>query len=282
MHAGGSLVRDLDWPLNRPFTRTRYDLGNEQRIVLALSVRCDSRLGALSHSAVDIERRRIRVRAGGALRCSCGPSAWIPAREVRCVHVSSTKRLHRFLREAVDVAAGDSAAALLRKGWDEGMTRLHLRHCTRVGHFARVYGRPRISNKGVLTIGDHVSMLSTVVPCELLVFEGASLEIGAHSFINYGTSIAATGSVRIGRHCLLGMYSIIFDNDFHQVDHRRTRPEPSPVVLEDNVWLGHRTLVLPGVTIGHDSVVGAGSIVVKDIPPRSIAVGNPARVIRSF
>jgi maltose O-acetyltransferase len=179
-------------------------------------------------------------------------------------------------------AAGDSAATLLRKGWDEAMSRLYLRQCTHVGRFARVHGRPRISNKGVLTLGDHVSVLSTVVPCELLVFEGASLEIGAHSFINYGTSIAATGSVRIGRHCLLGMYSIIFDNDFHQVDHRLQRPEPCPVVLEDNVWLGHRTLVLPGVTIGHDSVVGAGSVVVKDIPPRSIAVGNPARVVRSF
>ncbi len=162
------------------------------------------------------------------------------------------------------------------------MTRLHLRHCTHVGRFARVYGRPRVSNQGVLTIGDHVTILSKVVPCELLVFEGARLEIGAHTFINYGTSIAATGSVRIGRDCLLGMYSIIFDNNFHELKNRLNRPEPQAVVLEDNVWLGHRTLVLPGVTIGRDSVIGAGSVVVKDIPPHSIAVGNPARVVRSL
>lgn len=198
------------------------------------------------------------------------------------MHLSSLERVQRSFCETLKAASGDPPSTLLRKGWDEGMTRLHLRHCTHVGRFARVHGRPRISNRGILRIGDYVSILSTVVPCELLVFDGASLEIGSHSFINYGTSIAATGSVRIGRHCLLGMYSIIFDNDFHQVDQRLKRPEPNPVVLEDNVWLGHRTLIMPGVTIGHDSVVGAGSIVVKDIPPRSIAVGNPARVVRTF
>jgi maltose O-acetyltransferase len=108
------------------------------------------------------------------------------------------------------------------------------------------------------------------------------LDIGAFSVVNYGTSIAATGSIHIGRHCLLGMYTIIFDNDFHQLEQRHTRPEPRPVVLEDNVWLGHRTMILPGVTIGRDAVIGAGSVVTQSIPPRSIAMGNPARVVRSF
>jgi maltose O-acetyltransferase len=52
--------------------------------------------------------------------------------------------------------------------------------------------------------------------------------------------------------------------------------------MEDNVWLGNRVIVLPGVTIGHDAVVGAGAVVVKDIPPRSVAIGNPARVVKTF
>ncbi|GMA34499.1 hypothetical protein GCM10025876_07030 [Demequina litorisediminis] len=53
-----------------------------------------------------------------------------------------------------------------------------------------------------------------------------------------------------------------------------------PIVIEDNVWLGGGVIVCPGVTIGKDSVVGAGSVVTKDIPPGVVAVGNPARVIR--
>jgi maltose O-acetyltransferase len=53
-------------------------------------------------------------------------------------------------------------------------------------------------------------------------------------------------------------------------------------VLQDNVWLGNRVIVLPGVTIGHDAVVGAGAVVSRDIPPRSVAVGVPAQVIKTF
>jgi acetyltransferase-like isoleucine patch superfamily enzyme len=52
------------------------------------------------------------------------------------------------------------------------------------------------------------------------------------------------------------------------------------VVIEDDVWLGYNVIVLPGVTIGKGSVIGAGSVVSKDIPPYSIAIGNPARVIK--
>jgi maltose O-acetyltransferase len=52
------------------------------------------------------------------------------------------------------------------------------------------------------------------------------------------------------------------------------------LTIEDNVWLGGGVIVLPGVTIGHDTVVGAGAVVTKDLPPRVVAVGNPARVLR--
>ena len=185
-------------------------------------------------------------------------------------------------RELAHAAAGDSPADLGRKAWSMGLGRLYLRRCSSVGRFTSVHGRPRVVNDGVLTIGRRVVIWSTVVPSELLVFPGGRLEIGDDTFMNYGTSIAATGSVRIGERCLLGMYTIILDNDFHELDARTRRPAPRPVVLEDNVWLGHRVLVLPGVTIGRDAVVGAGSVVTADIPPRSMALGNPARVVRTF
>ena len=188
----------------------------------------------------------------------------------------------RLARELARAAAGDSPVELVRKAWSVALGRLYLRRCTSVGRFTSVHGRPRVVNEGALTIGERVVIWSTVVPSELLVFPGGVLSIGDDTFVNYGTSIAATGSVRIGRGCLLGMYTIILDNDFHTLEERTRRPVPCPVVLEDNVWLGHRVLVLPGVTIGHDAVVGAGSVVTADIPPRSLAVGNPARVVRTF
>ena len=57
--------------------------------------------------------------------------------------------------------------------------------------------------------------------------------------------------------------------------------EAIPVVIEDDVWVGARVIVLPGIRIGKGSVIGAGAIVTKDVPPFSICVGNPARIIRS-
>lgn len=188
-------------------------------------------------------------------------------------------RFMKCLRTTAAVARHDD---LLRKAIIIGQTRWYLREATRVGAFTRIHGKPSVSNRGRLVIGEHVTVLSRVVPVELLVFDNASLEIGDGTFINYGSSISATGSVSVGRNCLLGMYTIILDNDFHGVTDRLARPAPRPVVLQDNVWLGHRTLVLPGVTVGRDSIVGSGSVVTRDIPSRSVAVGNPARVIRTL
>jgi galactoside O-acetyltransferase len=57
-------------------------------------------------------------------------------------------------------------------------------------------------------------------------------------------------------------------------------PPSDPVVIEDNVWIGSKVVILPGVRIGSRAVIGAGSVVTKDIPPRCVAAGNPARVLR--
>ena len=78
-------------------------------------------------------------------------------------------------------------------------------------------------------------------------------------------------------------YCMIIDSDFHDIDpeHRLERPRPRSITIGDNVWLGARVIVLPGVSIGENSVVGVGSVVTRDIPPGSLAVGVPARVVRS-
>jgi acetyltransferase-like isoleucine patch superfamily enzyme len=104
------------------------------------------------------------------------------------------------------------------------------------------------------------------------------LEIGEATSINYGTSIAAPESVRIGPRCNIGTYVIIMESDFHRLEpeRRNEHPESRPIVLEGNVWLGARVIVLGGVTIGAVSVVVAGLVVTHDIPPRSVAVGMTA------
>jgi acetyltransferase-like isoleucine patch superfamily enzyme len=59
-------------------------------------------------------------------------------------------------------------------------------------------------------------------------------------------------------------------------------PPPAPVIIEDHVWIGSRAIILPGVVVGHHSVIGAGSVVAKDVPANCLAVGSPARIVRRF
>jgi acetyltransferase-like isoleucine patch superfamily enzyme len=77
---------------------------------------------------------------------------------------------------------------------------------------------------------------------------------------------------------------MLMDNAYHFVvpERRLERPESRPIILERNVWLGARTIVLPGITIGEDSCVGAGSVVTKDVPPRTFVAGAPAQHVRSL
>ncbi|MGO4684089.1 acyltransferase [Hyphomicrobium sp. 2TAF46] len=171
----------------------------------------------------------------------------------------------------------DDSLALLRARW-------YLRNATSLGERVRVWGRPVIRNFGSLIIGQRASLVSGAVPIQLSTERDGKLEIGARTFMNYGCSIVATKLVSIGPNCKIGMEVLMMDNDFHQIDpvERAVRPASAPIVLEENVWLGARVIVLSGVTIGAGSVVAAGSVVTRDIPPRSVAAGQPARVIRSI
>jgi maltose O-acetyltransferase len=160
--------------------------------------------------------------------------------------------------------------------------RYHLRSAQSMGPRVRVWGTPSIRNLGRLLIGDRVRFYSTVATLELGIAPGGTLEIGDRVMINYGTSIGVYQSVRIGSRCNIGTHVMLIDNAFHQLDpERRDEAPPSePIVLEDNVWLCARVIVLPGVTIGRDSVIGAGSVVTRDVPAGVLAAGVPARVLR--
>jgi acetyltransferase-like isoleucine patch superfamily enzyme len=170
--------------------------------------------------------------------------------------------------------AGD-VAALLRARW-------YLRRANQIGARVRLRGRPAVTARGNLVIGDRVQLVSTVARLELVAEAGATLEIGERSLINFGCSIVALQRVTIGARSLIGPHCMIMDTGFHDVDPERRLQPPiaQPITIGENVWLGARVIVMPGVNIGEDSVVGIGSVVTHDVPPRSVAVGVPARVVR--
>ena len=169
-------------------------------------------------------------------------------------------------------------------GWAFLRARYYLRHATSIGKRVRLYGKASIINEGNLIVGERVQLVSTIVPIELVASNGGVLTIGNHVFINYGCSISAQMQVTIGDYCQIGTYVMMLDNDFHRLEPERRleRPPSAPIILEENVWVGGKATILSGVRIGAGSVIGANSVVTKDIPPRSLAVGMPARVIRTL
>jgi len=111
---------------------------------------------------------------------------------------------------------------------------------------------------------------------------GRNTTIGRRVFINAGCRFQDQGGITIGDDCLIGHDAIIATLQHGMAPDRRADLIPAPVVLGRNVWLGARVTVLPGVTIGDDAVVGAGSIVTRDVPAGMVAVGSPARVVRAI
>jgi acetyltransferase-like isoleucine patch superfamily enzyme len=111
----------------------------------------------------------------------------------------------------------------------------------------------------------------------------AMIEIGHGAYINRYTILDAHQSIRIGRDVMIGPHCYITDGNHGVKAGLSVKCQPmtsAPVVLEDGVWIGAHVTILPGVTIGHGAVIGAGSVVTKSIAPDTIAFGSPA-VVRS-
>jgi maltose O-acetyltransferase len=113
---------------------------------------------------------------------------------------------------------------------------------------------------------------------------GYQTSIGPGTFINSGAVILDVGRVSIGADVQIGP-NVQLLTPTHPLEPalRRSGAEAAePITIGDNVWLGGGVIVCPGVTIGRDTVVGAGAVVTRDLPPGVLAVGNPARVIRDL
>lgn len=149
--------------------------------------------------------------------------------------------------------------------------------------------------KSKLIIGNNVTLNSSNYAYHINMFGGVKiLADGANSEIYignntriHGTCIHAKSKIVIGKNCLIAANCHIMDSNGHElcidnpVERINSIDSPKNIVIEDNVWIAANSIILKGVTIGHGSVIGANSVVGSDIPPNSVAVGNPARVIKS-
>ncbi len=152
-------------------------------------------------------------------------------------------------------------------GWVRA--RLLFREC-QLGRRVTALGTVRVVAKGRITLDDSVSFAGGMIPTELICHRGGLLQIGAGSVFNYGASIEAHEVVRLGQRCMVASMVRVAD---------RAQGTTAPIVVGDDVWLAHGAILEPGVTIGDRSVISAGSVVTQNVPPDSLAVGNPARCL---
>ncbi len=161
---------------------------------------------------------------------------------------------------------------------------------------AQIFRHMKTNALHAIRIGAHVSCYAG---CSFAIGKNGSAIIGDFTLLN-GALIMAEERIEIGSHCLISWNVGIADSDFHPLEpaqrlidaqalapfyaNRPPRPklETRPVLVRDNVWIGMNAVILKGVTIGENSVVAAGAVVTKSVPPSCVVAGNPARIVKSF
>ena len=168
------------------------------------------------------------------------------------------------------------------------------RHSAIFGSHFSVLPTARIYNKATVDrvkIGNYVELGSIIY-----VSKNGHLTIGDYTTIRHSTEITVNEAVEIGKYVIISNHVIICDNNSHPTDPVERmkmsksgfyselwdyeRSATKKIVIEDNVWIGQRAIIQKGVTIGQGSIVAQGAVVTKDIPPFSIAAGNPAKIVK--
>lgn len=175
----------------------------------------------------------------------------------------------------------DFVINIMRGSWRILMAKIYLRKVTKLGKMVSVNGKPIVDNQGEMVFGDEVRVWSPIVRAQLYTGKKGKLIVGRNARLN-GVHIDARELVQIGENVRIAPYTIILDSDFHDTKDHFSDGASSPVIIERDVWIATRATILKGVTIGHGSVIAAGSVVTKSIPPKSVAGGVPARVLKKI
>ena len=161
---------------------------------------------------------------------------------------------------------------------------------------AQIFRFLKSNQPGAILLGNHVSCYAG---CSFAIGPNGHCKVGDFTLLN-GALIMAEERIEIGSHCMISWNVGLADSDFHPLEpamrlidaealapfykDRPARPklQTAPVIIADNVWIGMSATILKGVTIGENSVVAAGAVVTKSVPPNTVVAGNPAVVVKSF
>ena len=162
--------------------------------------------------------------------------------------------------------------------------------CEKAGPGIRAECLPYVRGKGRLVVGENLYLSGR----SCFYFSGSldnrpEIIIGNDVFIGNRCTLSVAKKITIGNNVYLSSNVRVHDKDDHPVDPERRRAgepvrpdEVVPVVIEDNAWIGTKATILKGVRIGNGAVVGANSVVVSNVPPHTLVMGNPAKIIRKI
>ena len=158
--------------------------------------------------------------------------------------------------------------------------------CVSIGKRLRMERVLSLSGNPKIYIGDDVYLSGTIIVAGGRIFPNPEFRIGNRTFVADGCLFSVAKSIEIGDDVLIAGDCFISDYSQHPVDPDKrvaglqVDPEDvRPVRIGNRAWLGRRSTILPGVTIGEDAVIGAAAVVTKDVPPGAICVGNPGRIL---
>ena len=141
---------------------------------------------------------------------------------------------------------------------------------------------PIFKNQGQIVLGEKCRFRVYCTPQVLAVSHpDALLQFGTHCYIGDGVSINAGQKIVIGSYTKLAPNVSIYDTNFHPIQEGEDIFQ-AQVMIGKNAWIGQNAIVMPGVTIGDHTIIGANAVVTKDIPSKVIAVGTPAKVIKAI
>lgn len=177
---------------------------------------------------------------------------------------------------------------LFRRGFITGLLG---RNCNSIGANSLFASDIQLINPQGISIGDNCSVLShCILETHCSAFTHGTIILGAGVSLGEYTHITAAIHVELGHNVLTGRFVLITDNahGFTSLEQLRIPPLARPiiakgkVIIGNNVWIGDKATVLPGVSIGDGAIIGANSVVTKDVPAFSVVAGNPARIIKKL